>query len=153
MTTIADNQLYDGAANAAIGCPAGSTSYAIDLPNGGAGRIFGNQIIQGPNTENSAMVTYGEEGLVYTDNSLLVSDNSFTSSGLGSATGINDPSCVTVLLRNNTVQGVARPVNPAGCAVYLPVPEPGSWLPLLSGLVGYFVMCVRRRSPARSANR
>ena len=57
--------------------------------------ISGNQIIQGGASQNYKMVDYGEEGLVYTSNTLLVSGNSFTSSGTPSATAIYDPNCVT----------------------------------------------------------
>jgi hypothetical protein len=33
---IGNNQLYDGAADPAVGCRPGSTSLAVDPPNGGA---------------------------------------------------------------------------------------------------------------------
>ena len=90
-TIVSGNQLYDGAANAALGCDAGSGSLAIDVPNGGVSAISGNQIIQGATSQNSKMVDYGEEGLAYGNNSLAVSGNSFTSSGTPSATAIYDP--------------------------------------------------------------
>lgn len=41
----------------------GSASYAIDLPNGGLSFVIGNLLQQGPNTDNSAIVSYGTEGL------------------------------------------------------------------------------------------
>ena len=62
ITMIENNQLYDGAADSAAGCRAGSTSLAIDLPNGGAATVSGNQIIQGATTQNYKMIDYGEEG-------------------------------------------------------------------------------------------
>jgi len=146
-TTITGNQLYDGAADSAINCPAGSTSYAIDLANGGDAIISGNQIIQGMNTENRIMVTYGEEGLPYTDNVLLVSNNSFVGTGVPNSVGVNDTRCIPVQLRDNTFVDVATPVNPASCAVYLghAVPGPSGFLMLLSGLVGYFSLCALGR--------
>ena len=39
--------------------PLGRASYEIDLPNGGSSLIAGNVIVQGPNSENSALVSYG----------------------------------------------------------------------------------------------
>ena len=81
VTMIANNQLYDGAANPALGCRTGTSSLAIDVANGGAATISGNQIIQGAASQNYKMVDYGEEGLIYSNNNLLVSGNSFTSSG------------------------------------------------------------------------
>jgi hypothetical protein len=117
-TIVSGNQLYDGAANPALGCDAGSSSLAIDVPNGGMVSISGNQIIQGATSQNYKMVDYGEEGLAYGNNSLAVSGNSFTSSGTPSATAIYDPYCVTAQLSNNTFIGITTIVDPAGCAVF-----------------------------------
>jgi len=137
-TTITGNQLYDGAANAALGCPAGSSSYAIDLANGGAATISNNQIIQGPATENSTMVSYGEEGLTYLDNSLMVSGNSFSNTGVANATAISDPYCVQVQLQNNSFQGITTPVNPTSCAASVDqaVSEPATLALLGIGFAG-----------------
>lgn len=158
-TTITKNQIYDGAPDKAIGCPAGSTSYGIDLPNGGVGVISDNQIIQGAATQNRIMVSYGEEGLTYTDNSLLLSDNDLTSTGVPGAIGVNDPKCIPVQLKNNVFKGITTDVNPPKCADFegvnagnaagtTPVPEPGSLLVLLSALAGCFV--IRARPAARA---
>jgi hypothetical protein len=118
VTIVDANQLYDGAANAALGCNAGSSSLAIDVPNGGAAAISGNQIIQGAASQNYKMIDYGEEGLAYSNNILLVSGNGFTSSGTPSATAIYDPDCVAAQLSKNTFSGITTIVNPANCAVY-----------------------------------
>ncbi len=123
VTMIENNQLYDGAANAALGCRAGSSSLAIDVPNGGAATISGNQIIQGAASQNYKMVDYGEEGLIYGNNNFLVSGNSFSSSGAPNATAIYDPNCVPVQLSNNTFSGITTIVEPASvnsesCALY-----------------------------------
>jgi hypothetical protein len=40
----------------------GTASYEIDLPNGGTAFVIGNLIEQGPNTQNSTILNYGEEG-------------------------------------------------------------------------------------------
>ena len=117
VTTIVNNQLYDGAANSALGCRAGSSSLAIDVVNGGAATISGNQIIQGAASQNYKMVDYGEEGLIYGNNNLLVSKNSFTSSGTPSATAIYDPFCVTAQLSGNSFSGITTIANPANCAI------------------------------------
>jgi len=58
----------------------GTASYAIDLPNGGRSFIIGNVIQQGPNTDNSTIVSYGAEGLsnpnpqLYMVNNTIVND-------------------------------------------------------------------------------
>jgi cephalosporin-C deacetylase-like acetyl esterase len=58
----------------------GTSSYCIDLPNGGRSFIIGNQIQQGPKTDNSTVVSYGAEGLknpkpqLYMANNTIVND-------------------------------------------------------------------------------
>ena len=54
----------------------GKSSYAVDISNGGQALILGNQIFQGPETENWSMVAYGAEGLVYKRNELMFAYNS-----------------------------------------------------------------------------
>ena len=117
VTSIENNQIYDGEGYAAVGCRAGSSSFAIDIPEGGSAVISGNRIVQGPATQNNKIVAYGEEGLPFGNNGLSLSNNVFINSA-PNATGIYDPKCVPVHLTNNTFQGVATPVNPSGCAVY-----------------------------------
>jgi hypothetical protein len=78
--------------------------------------MSGNRIVQGPATQNNKMVAYGEEGLPFGNNRLLLSNNVLTNSA-PNATGIYDPKCIPVQLTNNTFQGVETPVNPSGCAV------------------------------------
>ncbi len=53
----------------------GTASYAIDLPNGGTSYITGNLIQQGPNNDNSTIVSYGAEGLSNSNNQLYVINN------------------------------------------------------------------------------
>jgi hypothetical protein len=52
-----------------------SASYSIDLPNGGSSLIAGNVIVQGPNSENSALVSYGAEGLTNASRRLWIVNN------------------------------------------------------------------------------
>jgi len=117
VTSIENNQIYDGEGYAAVGCRAGSSSFAIDIAEGGSAVISGNRIVQGPATQNNKIVAYGEEGLPFGNNGLSLSNNVFINSA-PNATGVYDPKCVPVHLTNNTFQGVATPVNPSGCAVY-----------------------------------
>lgn len=53
----------------------GASSFAIDLPNGGRSFIIGNLIQQGPNTDNSCIISYGAEGLNHTLNELYIVNN------------------------------------------------------------------------------
>ncbi len=118
VTSIADNQLYDGQADPAVGCRTGSSSLAIDIANGGIATISSNAIIQGVASPNYKMVDYGEEGMIYSSNSILASDNEFKNIGSNPATGVYDPHCVVARLVGDTFTGVATPVSPASCAVY-----------------------------------
>src|SRR5438445_703466 len=77
-TTVVNSTIYDGQGDPAIGCRDGSSSFAIDVPNGGVTVISGNLIIQGPSSPNFKMVAYSEEGLIPgAANSLMVSGNTF----------------------------------------------------------------------------
>jgi uncharacterized protein DUF1573/parallel beta helix pectate lyase-like protein len=70
-TDILYNRLTDEAT--------GTGSYEIDLPNGGKSYIIGNLIEQGPQTQNSTVLSYLEEGLSSSnpDTELFVVNNTF----------------------------------------------------------------------------
>jgi hypothetical protein len=53
----------------------GNSSYLLDLPNGGKSFVIGNLFMQGPNTENSSMISYGREGLTNPVNELYFVNN------------------------------------------------------------------------------
>lgn len=120
VTTVQNSRIYDGAtADPADGCRAGSTSFAIDLPNGGRATISRNLIVQGTATQNNKMVAYGEEGLAFNDNQLLVSGNVFRNTAPNSTAIYSPPPCrVKAQLSQNTFIGVATPVSLADCAIY-----------------------------------
>jgi hypothetical protein len=59
----------------------GTASYEINLPNAGLSYVIGNLIQQGPNTDNSTIIEYGEEGVpagwkteLYVVNNTIVND-------------------------------------------------------------------------------
>jgi hypothetical protein len=74
-TVIAGNRIVDGAD--------GTSSYAIDLPDGGLAYVVGNVIQKGPRAEHRRMVAYGAEGIrharneLYLVNNTLVNDRGF----------------------------------------------------------------------------
>jgi hypothetical protein len=55
----------------------GTSSYTIDLPNGGTSFVIGNLIQQGPMTQNSVILAYAEEGAINTSADLYVVSNTF----------------------------------------------------------------------------
>ena len=83
----------------------GTSSYELDLPNGGRSYVIGNVLEQGPRTENSAIVAYGEEGALnpnselYFVNNTVVNNHSkgtFVKVGTGAA---------PALMQNNIFSG------------------------------------------------
>jgi hypothetical protein len=115
VTTVVNSQLYVGTPDAAVGCNAGQASYNIDVPNGGAATISGNQIIEGVGVQNHKMIAYGEEGLTYGTNSLLVIGNTFTSINVPNTIAVYDPDCIAAQLSNNAFQGIGTILYPASC--------------------------------------
>jgi hypothetical protein len=53
----------------------GDSSYVIDLPNGGVDYVVGNLVEQGPNAQNSTVISYGAEGLRKAPNELYLINN------------------------------------------------------------------------------
>ena len=83
----------------------GTSSYELDLPNGGRSYVIGNVLEQGPRTENSAIVAYGEEGVTNPNSELFfvnntVVNNRFNGTFIKIGTG-----AAPVLVQNNIFSG------------------------------------------------
>lgn len=96
----------------------GTASYSIDIPHGGLSYIIGNLIQQGPNTDNSGIVSYGEEGVRAgrTDNLYLVSNTLVNDNGSGTyvfAAG----STKVVQLINNLIVGSGTEISGPTAAI------------------------------------
>ncbi len=84
-TVVEDTRIEDGAE--------GSSSYLIDVPNGGNVLIQGNAMEKGANSDNRAVaIAIGEEGVTNRTEVLIVRDNRFR----------NDTGVPTVFVRNTT---------------------------------------------------
>lgn len=122
QTTILNSQIYS-AEGGPPQCQAADTSFDIDVPNGGIAMISGNTIVQGPSAQNHRMVNYGEEGLVYTNNSATFSGNTFVSTT--NSIAIEDFPCIPmVVAADNTFSGVSAVVDPPQCEVGAAPPPP-----------------------------
>ncbi len=53
----------------------GTSSYEIDIPNGGRFRAIGNLVQQGNQTENRTLISYGAEGYRWPDNQAHIAFN------------------------------------------------------------------------------
>ena len=93
--TIVANRISDGDAAA---------SYSIDLPNGGRAMVAGNVIVQGPRSENPALVSYGAEGLTHPSRTLWVVNNTFVNRRT-SGTYVALAAGARAHLRNNLLVG------------------------------------------------
>ena len=72
---ITYNRLTDG--------ESGTSSYIVDIPEGGKALIAGNEIVQGTNTLNHGMISFAGESADHTENSLIVQHNSFYNRDFG----------------------------------------------------------------------
>lgn len=88
----------------------GNSSYGIDLPNGGKAYIIGNIIQQSPYTDNSTIVSYGAEGLIYPENQMLVFNNTVVNNR-STGTFVRVANTVTADLTNNLFIGNGTVVN------------------------------------------
>jgi hypothetical protein len=97
-TTITGNTITDG--------PNGTSSYEIDLPNGGNATITGNVIEKGANAQNPNSISFGEEGNVYSSSSLNVSGNIMLNDDpSSSSTGVQNTTGVTASITGNQLYG------------------------------------------------
>ena len=107
-TEVLDSHIEDGTS--------GTSSYLIDVPNGGALLVSGNVLEKGPNTENhNAVIAIGEEGALVTGGNVVIRDNTFTNDG--------PP---TTLVRNRTAQPAQLVGNVLSGNTATPLAGPGS---------------------------
>jgi hypothetical protein len=95
----------------------GTSSYELDLPNGGTSYVIGNLIEQGPNTDNSGVITYGLEGTNAANpgHDLYVVNNTLVNDRAGGGTFVSVGSAITtpVVLTNNVFSGPGTIINQA----------------------------------------
>ncbi len=90
----------------------GTGSYELDLPNGGVSYVLGNVIEQGPNSENSTMIAYGEEGATNRDNILYFVNNTVVNQQVGGTFIAVNPRVQPPLVQNNVFSGAGSLIAP-----------------------------------------
>jgi hypothetical protein len=84
----------------------GRASYELDFPNGGIVRVLGNVVQQQPETDNSTLIAYGEEGYAWPENRLLVASNTLVNDLRYGGTYIHAaPGAGSVVSANNLLVG------------------------------------------------
>lgn len=92
----------------------GTDSYEVDIPNGGTSYVIGNLIQQGPNTENSTILTYMEEGRNSRNpgSDLYVVNNTFVNQyNSGTFVRVGSADTTPALLQNNIFYGPGNITN------------------------------------------
>ncbi|MBV8617010.1 MAG: hypothetical protein JOY66_24990, partial [Acetobacteraceae bacterium] len=109
-TAVLDSTISDG--------PTGTTSYEIDLPNGGNALIQGNTIEQGPKSANPVIISYGEEGGVPADSTLVVTGNAILNDLTAHVpTGIRNTTTLVASVSDNQYYGLTSGQLVSGPAV------------------------------------
>jgi hypothetical protein len=104
-----------------IGCdisdgPKGTSSYAIDVPNGGAVVLRDSKIEKGPKSENhTAALIIGEEGVNQRTPEITVENNTFTVDGDYSSFLVDNRTATDAQLKGNKMIGEgAKPLHGDG---------------------------------------
>jgi len=82
----------------------GTASYSIDVPDCGRTVIVGNVIEQGPNTDNSTIISYGAESSLNTQD-LCVVNNTIVNDRSAGGTFISIGGTTPTVIRNNIFYG------------------------------------------------
>jgi len=100
--------------------PSGSGSYELDLPNGGLSYVIGNLIEQGPQTQNSNILAYQEEGASSGNPShqLFVVNNTFVNDYTnGTFVYIDSSVSVAAVIQNNIFEGPGTVTTQSGATL------------------------------------
>ncbi|WP_207481295.1 Ig-like domain-containing protein [Arenibaculum pallidiluteum] len=127
-TLIEGNQLTDGGT--------GTSSYLIDMPNGGNGIVRNNVLHKGAGADNNVMIAFGMEAPRAT-NSLTVEGNTFTSD-LAGTVAIKNATTATALVSGNAMNDpqITTTVSGPHKLVTTPTPMPGNAAPVANDDVG-----------------
>lgn len=100
-TVIENSYFMDG--------PAGTSSYLVNVPDGGIVRLRGNLFHKGPRADNSIAVSYGEEGAPWPVNTLEMVHNTFVMTWSGGSYLNASGSIQSITLGANVFAGTNGP--------------------------------------------
>jgi hypothetical protein len=106
-TEVIDSDLQDG--------PNGTSSYQIEVPNGGAVVVRGTTIEKGPKAENHAgAIVIGMEGVTQPTAEITVENNIFRLDGNYSSFLVVNQTATEAVLKGNRLSGPAKPLRGDG---------------------------------------
>lgn len=86
--------------------PTGTTSLAVDIPNGGSTIIRRNFMVKSRDSMSRKFISFGSEGRVYHQNSLTVSSNTFINYRRGITVAVANYSSIRAIATGNAFEGV-----------------------------------------------
>ena len=106
-TEVIDCDIQDG--------EQGSSSYLIDIPNGGSLLARGNKLEKGPHSDNPSMaIAIGEEGVTHPTRELLIEKNSFRNDTGRNTIFVNNLTATEAMLTGNTITGQVKALQGDG---------------------------------------
>jgi hypothetical protein len=106
-TEVIDSDLQDG--------PDGSSSYQIEVPNGGSVVVRGCTIEKGPRSENhTGAIVVGMEGVTQPTREITVENNSFRVDGSYSSFLVVNMTATEAMLKGNKLSGSAQALRGDG---------------------------------------
>lgn len=109
-TEIVDCDIADGAE--------GTSSYLIEIPNGGSVVVRGSKLEKGPKSENTtAAIMIGAEGVTQPTREITVENNSFRNDGDFQTIFVDNLTATEAQLIGNRLSGAVTPLRGAGRVV------------------------------------
>lgn len=106
-TEIADSTIEDG--------PDGTSSYQVDLPNGGGLSVIRSTLEKGPHSGNhAASISIGEEGVDRPTDAIVIRDDRFANDSAHPTVFVRNLTATPVQMGGNTLSGPVRPLEGDG---------------------------------------
>ena len=106
-TEVVGSTIVDG--------PEGTSSYLIDLPNGGAIIVRDNTLEKGPKSENhKAAIAIGAEGVTHPTPEITITNNNFRNDGNYETNLVWNLTATRAILKGNKLAGSVTPLDGDG---------------------------------------
>ncbi len=93
----------------------GTSSYLIEVPNGGSLVVSDSTLEKGPRSENNgAAIAIGSEGVTHSTHEIIIDNNKFTNDGNYSTVFVRNITATPAVLRGNKLSGRATALSGDG---------------------------------------